>query len=83
MEVYVGTILLFAFNYAPDDGCNWMPCYGQTLQIYQYQALFAVLGTKYGGDGTTTFGLPNLKGSEPDPNMGYFIATAGLFPSRQ
>ncbi|HEY1935558.1 MAG TPA: tail fiber protein [Acetobacteraceae bacterium] len=49
----------FAFDFAPK---NWMPCAGQTLPKNQYQALFALLGTTYGGDGINTFQLPDLRG---------------------
>ena len=59
MDCYMGTILPFAFNYAPSyfDFCN-----GQQYRVSQYQALFALLGKFYGGDGATTFNLPNLQG---------------------
>lgn len=59
MEVFMGTIQPFAFNFAPN---GWALCNGQTLGISQYQALFALLGTYYGGNGTTNFQLPNLQG---------------------
>lgn len=49
---------MFGFNFAPQ---GWLMCNGQTLPISQYQALFALLGTQYGGNGTTTFQLPNLQ----------------------
>jgi microcystin-dependent protein len=55
---YMSQILMFAGNYAPK---NYLMCNGQTLPINQYQALFALLGTTYGGNGTSTFGLPNLQ----------------------
>jgi microcystin-dependent protein len=58
-EAYLGEIRIFAGDYSPVD---WLACNGQMLQITQYQALFALLGTIYGGDGTTTFALPNLQG---------------------
>jgi microcystin-dependent protein len=48
MESFIGQIQLFAFNFAPKW---WMPCDGRTLQISQYSAVFALLGTTYGGDG--------------------------------
>jgi microcystin-dependent protein len=54
--------MLFPFNFAPK---GWVQCNGQLLPINQYQALFAVLGTYYGGDGIRTFGLPNLQGRTP------------------
>ena len=59
MEPFLGSIMVVAFNFAPK---NWALCNGQLLSIAQNQALFSVLGTFYGGDGRTTFGLPNLQG---------------------
>lgn len=62
MDEYMGIIKLFAGNYAPR---GWEFCNGQILQISQYQALFSILGTVYGGDGRTTFALPDLRGRVP------------------
>ena len=59
---YLSEIRLMAFSFAPN---GWMFCNGQTLPIQQYQALFALLGTTYGGDGIRTFQLPNLQGRVP------------------
>ena len=59
MEVYLGTIQPFAFQWAPR---GWMFCSGQLLSIAQNSALFSLIGTTYGGDGVTTFALPNLNG---------------------
>ena len=59
MEDYMGTVQAFAFGFAPR---GWLPCDGQLLAISQYTALFSLLGTTYGGDGRTTFGLPDLRG---------------------
>ncbi|HTG55572.1 MAG TPA: tail fiber protein [Niabella sp.] len=59
METYLATIMQFAFGFAPK---GWAPCSGQVLGIGQNQALFALLGTTYGGNGTTTFNLPDLRG---------------------
>ena len=56
---FIGEITLFAGNFAPR---GWAFCDGQLLQIAQNTALFSILGTTYGGDGRTTFGLPDLKG---------------------
>ena len=56
---YIGTIQPFAFNFAPR---NWAQCNGQLLSISSNTALFSLLGTQYGGNGTTTFALPNLQG---------------------
>jgi len=59
---YLGEIRIFSFNFPPK---GWALCNGQTLPINQNQALFAILGTTYGGNGTTTFLLPNLQGRVP------------------
>ena len=61
-EVYVGQILMSGFNFAPK---NFAFCDGQLLPINQYQALFSLLGTQYGGNGTSTFALPDLRGRVP------------------
>jgi len=62
MEPFLGEIKMFAGNFAPR---NWAFCDGQLLGISQYDALFSLLGTIYGGDGRTTFGLPDLRGRIP------------------
>jgi microcystin-dependent protein len=59
METFLGTILSFGFNFAPR---GWLLCYGQLLSIAQNSALFSLLGTTFGGDGVTTFALPDLRG---------------------
>jgi microcystin-dependent protein len=59
---YIGEIKIVSFNYAPK---GWAVCNGQILPIAQNQALFALLGTYYGGNGQTTFALPNLQGRAP------------------
>ena len=61
-EPFVGEIRMFGFNFAP---VGWALCNGQLLPISQNQALFSLLGTTYGGDGTTTFALPNLQSRVP------------------
>ena len=58
-EAFVGEIRMFAGNFAPR---GWAFCDGQLLAISQNDALFSILGTIYGGDGRTTFGLPDLRG---------------------
>jgi microcystin-dependent protein len=58
-EPFLGEIRTFGFNFAPQ---GWALCNGQTLSIAQNTALFSLLGTNYGGNGTTTFQLPNLQG---------------------
>jgi len=72
-EPYIGEIRSFGFNFAPR---GWAQCNGQLLPIAQNTALFSILGTTYGGDGRTTFGLPNLAGTVA---MG-FGQGAGLTP---
>ncbi len=62
MEGMIGEIRLFAGNFAPR---TWALCQGQLLSIAQNQALFSILGTTYGGDGRTTFALPDLRGRAP------------------
>jgi microcystin-dependent protein len=59
---YIGEIRCFGFNFAPVD---WAFCNGQLIQISQNEALYAIIGTIYGGDGVTTFALPNLQGQIP------------------
>ena len=75
MDYYLGEIRQFAFYFAPR---GWALCNGQLMPIQRYSALFALLGTYYGGDGKTTFGLPNLQGGVPlgmDPNANWPIGT--------
>lgn len=72
-DQFVAEIRVFAFNFAPR---GWAQCDGQLLPISQNTALFSLLGTTYGGDGRSTFALPNLQGSMPmGPNPG---GAAGL-----
>ena len=59
---YLGEIKIVSFNFPPK---NWALCNGQTMAINQNQALFAILGTTYGGNGVQTFQLPNLQGRVP------------------
>ena len=62
MDPFVAEIRIFAFNFAPK---GWATCDGQLLPISQNTALFSLLGTTFGGDGKSTFALPNLNGSAP------------------
>ena len=59
-EPFLGEIRMFSFNFPPK---GWALCNGQLLAINQNQALFAILGTTYGGNGVSTFALPNLQGA--------------------
>jgi microcystin-dependent protein len=80
-EPYLGEIRIFAFNFCP---VGWAAVSGQLLPISQNQALFQLLGTNYGGDGTTTFALPNWS-PILTANGGVLrpcIALQGIFPSQ-
>lgn len=59
---FVGSISMVGFNFAP---VGWFPCDGRLLPIAGYEVLFALIGTIYGGDGQTNFGLPDLRGRVP------------------
>lgn len=61
-EPFIAEIRIFTGNFAPR---GWMFCHGQLLSIQQYTALFSLVGTTYGGNGTSTFGLPDLRGRTP------------------
>ena len=72
---YVGEIRMFAGNFAP---AGWMFCNGQVLPISEYSVLFQLIGTTYGGDGTSTFQLPNLQGRLPvHQTSGFTMGQAG------
>lgn len=75
---YLGQIQVFGFPFAP---VGWSACNGQLLPIAQNQPLFSLLGTIYGGNGVTTFGLPKLNPVAPQ-GPGYFIAIQGSYPPR-
>ena len=81
MDPLLGDIALFSFDFAPS---YWMTCEGQTLQIASYQSLFTLIGTTFGGNGTTTFCLPDLRNAIPIQGIGmhYCIAIQGIYPSR-
>jgi microcystin-dependent protein len=61
-EPFLAEVRLMSFGFAPK---GWAQCFGQVMPINQNQALFALLGTTYGGNGQTTFGLPNFSGRIP------------------
>jgi microcystin-dependent protein len=74
-QPYVGEIRIFAGNFAP--AC-WMFCEGQLLPISEYDTLFNLIGTTYGGDGQSTFGLPDLRGRLPvHQGGGFTLAQTG------
>lgn len=80
---FIGEIKLFAGNYAPKD---WALCDGSELQIISNTALFSIVSTTYGGDGRTTFNLPDLRTNTATPagvKLNYIICVRGNFPVRQ
>ncbi len=92
MEGYIGEIRIFGGSYAPS---NWLFCQGQSLSISgstngdSNDVLYSIIGNTYGGDGRTTFSLPNLQGSSPaEVTSGsltfgqYIICYAGTYPTR-
>ncbi|RMG74478.1 MAG: tail fiber protein [Chloroflexi bacterium] len=79
MEPYLGQIQLFPYHFTPK---GWVRCEGQILQVSQHDALFSLLGTMYGGDGRTTFRLPDLKDKAPARYLHYCIALQGIYPQR-
>lgn len=80
---FVGEIMIVGFNYCPK---GWLPANGQLLPISQYAVLFNLYGTIYGGDGKTTFALPDLRGrvivgTGPNTPIGQVVAIATPAPS--
>ncbi len=74
-QPYVGEIRMFAGNFAP---AGWMFCEGQLLPISEYETLFNLIGTTYGGDGQSTFQLPDLRGRLPmHQGNGFTLAETG------
>jgi hypothetical protein len=73
---YLGQIRLLAYNFAPQ---GWAPCNGQLLAIPQNVPLFQLIGKTYGGNGSSTFALPNLPPRGPSGPY-YYIALAGALP---
>lgn len=79
MEMYVGTILLFAPGWAP---AGFALCEGQVINVADNEMLFSLLGNKYGGDGVKTFQLPAFNTDPANPAK-YIICMEGLYPSHQ
>src|SRR5438309_232682 len=74
-QPYVGEIRMFGGNFAP---AGWMFCEGQLLPISEYDTLFNLIGTTYGGDGQSTFALPDLRGRLPiHQGNGFTLAETG------
>jgi microcystin-dependent protein len=61
-QPFVGQVIAVGFNFTPS---GWLACNGQLVSISQYEVLYTLIGTTYGGNGQTTFGLPNLQGRSP------------------
>ena len=76
-EPYVGEIRMFGGNYAP---VNWAFCHGQEMEISEYQTLYSLIGTTYGGDGVSRFALPDLRSRVPIHmrNAGEVAMTGGV-----
>lgn len=81
-QLFLGEVATFAFNFCP---LGWAEANGQLLQIAQNSALFNLLGTQYGGDGVTTFALPNAKAAvtlTTGATLTQCVSLQGIFPSR-
>ncbi len=93
MDEFIGTILQFGFNWSPK---GWQLCHGQAIAIQSNQALFSLLGITYGGNGVTTFNLPDLRKKNKDgnyyqqgeimedgtPYIESYICVEGIYPPR-
>jgi microcystin-dependent protein len=78
MYTFIGSVLLVPYTYIPD---GWLPCVGTLLPIQDYETLFNLIGTTFGGNGNETFAVPNLQNICPTGMM-YIIAYVGYFPSQ-
>ena len=80
-ECYLGEVRSFALLFPNTELEGFVRADGQLLQIYENQALFSLLGNRYGGDSRTTFAVPNL--NSPNEKLVHFICTVGIYPSRR
>lgn len=78
MEAYIGQIFLVPFSSVPDGA---LPCDGRTLLISGNNVLYSLLGARFGGNGTTTFAVPDLRSITP-PGMMYAIVVSGYVAQR-
>ena len=80
---YIGEVRIFAGSFEPQ---GWKLCNGATLQTRHYSALYAIIGNKYGGNGSDSFQLPSIQPlKEVDggtTKINYYICVSGMFPSR-
>jgi microcystin-dependent protein len=75
-QPYVGQVIAVGFNFTPS---GWLSCNGQLLPISEFEVLYTLLGTTYGGDGTSTFAVPDLRGRTPvDAGQGPGLSNYGL-----
>lgn len=90
MDPLLGQIQLFPYASAPYASASnpfifqgWSLCDGRLIPIKENPALYSLMGNTFGGDGVSTFALPNLNGKEPLPGMRYYIAVQGTYPARE
>ena len=80
METFLGSLMLVPYTIVP---VGWARCNGQLMQITQNSALFSLLGTTYGGDGLSTFALPNLMVNDVNGKLlTWIICLAGIYPAQ-
>lgn len=85
MDAFIGQILLFPYSGTPNRPQGWLPCQGQSLEINKYQALYSLIGTRFGSTGSSfTFKLPDIPPVQvtKDRKMMYYIAIEGIYPTR-
>ncbi|MCK9170932.1 MAG: phage tail protein [Treponema sp.] len=82
-DFLLGAVMLFPYNFVPQ---GWHLCDGSLLEIQSNPALYSLIGTSFGGDGRTTFGLPNLNSAEcpisKNGTINYCICMQGVYPMR-
>lgn len=79
MDQFLGQIELFPYGFAP---AHWTLCDGKLLSVSDNQALYTLLGTRFGGDGVSNFAVPDLRNAAIGSYNQYYIALQGLYPSR-
>lgn len=77
MDYLIGEIELFGYKKLP---YGWFLCDGSTKSIQDYALLYSLIGTRFGGDGRTTFAVPNMLNDSPIEGMKYYICAIGLYP---
>ncbi len=78
-DAFVGELKLVPYDYCPT---GWLEADGRLLPIRNYQVLFTLVGTRFGGDGISSFALPDMRKAVPLPNLRYCIAVMGDYPRR-